>query len=78
MELIRLLLEYGADPNDSGWCNCPVLVAAILGGWFNVVKLLLHKGADPKHPDEWGRTPLFLARKKGDEDTVNLLLEYGG
>lgn len=78
MELIRLLLEYGADPNDSGWCNRPVLVAAILDECFNVVKLLLHKGADPKHPDERGRTPLFLARKKGDEDTVNLLLEHGG
>jgi ankyrin repeat protein len=42
-----------------------------------MVELLLEKGADLESKDYFGWTPLLLAREKGHEAVVKLLLEKG-
>jgi ankyrin repeat protein len=68
-DIIRLLLEYGADPNianDNG--NTPLHMAALSkypneGGWC--VEALLKAKADPNRKNNEGKTPLDLARENG-------------
>ena len=42
-----------------------------------IVKLLLEKGADVNAADQFGRTPLYQATKRGHIDIIKLLLEKG-
>lgn len=81
-EMVRLLLEHGADPNirdDLGtFLDCtPLFFAGV-----NCARILLKHGADAAARDELGQTALFyLAWKPDDraEETarVRLLLEHG-
>ena len=61
IEVARLLIEAGADP-DLGEANGirPLLMAA-LNNRQEIALALLAAGADPNADDFWGRTPLFAA-----------------
>ena len=73
-QLVKLLLEYGADPNDGGYKNPPLNE---LVGYANLfyddgginpalmerTQLLLDYGADPTLSDESGATALDRAEK---------------
>ncbi|KAJ7114796.1 hypothetical protein C8R44DRAFT_629654, partial [Mycena epipterygia] len=52
-DIIKLLLENGADPDMPTENNCStygtVLKAAVYNGNLDVVKLLLDSGADPNN-----------------------------
>lgn len=56
----------------TGWT---LLFRAVCNGNFNVVELLLTKGADPNVQNIYGETPLHQAVDNGKHNIINLLLE---
>ena len=56
------------------WDDTPLL-PAIHGGYYEVVKALLEKGADMYAKDEWFDTPLQAAVSRGQVKIVELLLK---
>jgi hypothetical protein len=77
VEVVRLLLERGANGNTQdtdGWT--PLYVAARFGH-IEVVRLLLERGANGNTQNEDGWTPLHGAAYSGHIEVVRLLLERG-
>ena len=88
IEIIKLLLKYGADPDTNiyDWGRTtPIL--ELLGNIYvsadpediEIIKLLLEHGADPNAGNEHGETPIIKAARinNGSEGIIKLLLEYG-
>lgn len=61
LEMVRLLLDYHADPNLKNARGGTPLHTAARGGSKDVVDLLLERGANPNAIDEFGMTPLHEA-----------------
>ncbi len=77
LEMTRVLLEHGGDPqlaNDMG--QIPLAGAAFKGNTA-MAKLLLEHGADvnARMPD--GKTPLMFAAMFNRLEIIDLFLEYG-
>ena len=75
IELVRLLLAAGADPNGDGSGNTPLYSAARQGA-AEMVGVLLEAGADPNPPTR-GTSPLAAAIRSGHTDVVRLLEAAG-
>lgn len=61
VEVVRLLLKHGADPNvKDNWQFTPLMEAAIKGK-VEVCIVLLQNGADTASVNSEGKTPLELA-----------------
>jgi RNA polymerase sigma factor (sigma-70 family) len=76
-ELVRLLLDYGADINICTSADEMPLHGAIAAHHLSMVTLLLDCGADINASLAHGQTPLRLAIIKGYADIVELLLARG-
>ncbi|HEU4964186.1 MAG TPA: ankyrin repeat domain-containing protein [Bacilli bacterium] len=89
-EEVKLLLDYGADPNLSQDNIAPPLHAAAGSDGTEIVRLLLDAGADidyafpdglpfadEEYGDYQGYTALLFAVEGGNTATVKLLLERG-
>ena len=77
IEIVRLLLEHGADPNKPEHGLAPFggsLYDSAQNGHFDVVKLLLENGGNPNQDVESSGCPLSAAT---DDRTRQLLREYG-
>lgn len=77
VEMIKNLLDQGADP-----CSCDArsrtsLHFAACKGEIAIAQLLLEHGADPNLQDVLGNTPLHLAACTNNTSMVTLLLKYG-
>lgn len=72
-ELIRMLLEFDADPNVTQAGGWTPLHQAAAHGREATVKLLIENGASLTIKSEDGRTPLEMARAKGHEGLEGLL-----
>lgn len=80
VEFLRLLLEVGEDANarDHRHKNQTLLMAAVLEGFTEAVKLLLDFKASVDRTNDDGDTALVLACRTGQNaDIVEILLQYG-
>lgn len=75
VELVRMLLDAGADPNLRGNGQRPLPLAA-QRGHARIIQLLLRAGADPDLPGSDGNTPLFIAAQLNRVDVLRALLPY--
>jgi len=82
LEVVRLLLELGANPNEPEPGIAPrggALHAAISGKHYDIVKLLLEHGADPNGEVESSGNCLSMAKWSGaPKDIIDLIASYGG
>ena len=81
IEVVKLLLEHGADPNligttrDFDGRTCLSIASSNLK--LDIALLLLKKGANPNLHDFNGVTPLLQATASNRIDTMRLLLSHG-
>ncbi|HUG62172.1 MAG TPA: ankyrin repeat domain-containing protein [Methylomirabilota bacterium] len=90
LELVRLLLSYGADPKVLS-SDMETMVAAAAGLGFihgyhtgrpeeerlEVVKLLVELGGDVNQADDYGITPLMVAGNMGHTAVIQYLVDQG-
>jgi len=90
VELAKLLMSHGADPNILSKDRETTLMAASGTGFINgyhrqrtpaerleLVKLLVEKGQDVNAADNYGITPLMVAANLGDLEVVKYLVSKG-
>lgn len=90
LQLVKLLLAHGADPQIVSSDRETALMAACGTGFINgyhrqkppaerleVVKLLIDLGGDVNAADSYGITPLMVAANLGDIGVVRYLIEKG-
>lgn len=76
-DIVRLLLEHGADPNIRDTVGLSPLHWLSRWGRVDIVRLLLDAGADVNIGGINGNTPLHFACWKGRAAIARLLLEHG-
>ncbi|KAM3488139.1 hypothetical protein MY3957_008582 [Beauveria namnaoensis] len=74
IDLVRLILERGADPNTWGQRGETSLHIASRNGHARVVRQLLVSGANPNLVDSSGLTSLHIATENGLDPVVRVLL----
>jgi ankyrin repeat protein len=74
---LRLLLDWGADPDTEGGKFGVPINAAIAEGHGSLVKTLLDKGVNHTLKDLAERTPLYTAAKNGNHIAIRWLIEAG-
>ncbi|XP_042369553.1 ankyrin repeat and LEM domain-containing protein 1 [Plectropomus leopardus] len=72
---LKILLQYGADPNVRSEGLTPLHIAALWGCYQNL-KLLLMNGGNPSIKDNEGNTPGQLAEQQENRKCAQLLQEY--
>ena len=81
MDIVQLLLDYGADPNLPEEQIAPrgkALYQAVYHGHYDIAKLLLERGAFPNPPVESSGDALWLTREfRPDKRMEELLLSFG-
>jgi ankyrin repeat protein len=80
LEIVKLLLDRGADPNLPEEGIAPrghALYSAVYNGHYEVAKFLLEKGAYPSPPVESSADALSIAIRNSDERMIDLLCSYG-
>lgn len=75
--IIKLLLDHGAEVNHSTVTNSTPLRAACFDGRLDVVKFLLDRGADLSIANKFKNTCLMIASYKGHINVVEALLQKG-
>ncbi|NOZ00145.1 MAG: ankyrin repeat domain-containing protein [Chloroflexi bacterium] len=73
LEIARLLIEHGADPNVPQRGGLTPLHISAQSGQVAMLKLLLFNGADLKVKNSDGKTPLDLAIAAENEEAIDLL-----
>lgn len=78
-ELIKLLVSYGADPDEiDGFNKWPPIFYAIQEGHATTVQVLLELGADVFMKDQQNLSQVFYALWEGHLSVLNVLLSYAG
>lgn len=76
LEFCQLLLSHGANPNNAGFGD-PIMGIAAGNGDFEIVKLLIEKGADVDAVSELGWTALHKAAENDRREVQTYLLDRG-
>ncbi|QDT54235.1 Ankyrin repeats (3 copies) [Caulifigura coniformis] len=80
LDIVRLLLERGADPNLPEEGIAPdghALYSAAANGHHEIARLLLEHGANPNQAVESSADALARAVSNGDQAMIDLLCSYG-
>jgi ankyrin repeat protein len=90
LELVKLLLEHGADPSiisrDGETMVSAAAGLAFIHGYhrgkspeerLQVVKLFVERGNDVNQPDDYGITPLMAAGNFGNVPIIQYLIDVG-
>jgi uncharacterized protein len=77
LDIVRILLEHGADPNCRSDVYATAIHAAVGESCTDIVRLLLEYGARINELGDDGMTPLWAACMWRDPEMVKLLLEHG-
>jgi ankyrin repeat protein len=77
LELVKFLVENGADVNAKYKDNNTALLLACKKSHFDIVKYLVENGAAVNANDSRSSTPLILASKNGNFEIVKFLVENG-
>jgi ankyrin repeat protein len=80
LDVVKLLLERGADPNLPEEGIAPhghALYAAVYNGHHEIARLLLDHGACPSPPVESSADALSIAIRNSDAKMIELLCSYG-
>ncbi|KAK2760513.1 ankyrin repeat domain-containing protein 17 [Colletotrichum kahawae] len=77
VEMVRNLLDAGADVDGSVWDKQVPLVVAARACHVEVVELLLERGANPSSSEYMLGYPLMAAAAGGSLAIVRALLDYG-
>lgn len=76
LDIVQLLLDGGADPNQTDLGLCTPLHWACMNGDLAMTKLLLSYGANPNALDLAASTPLHEAVRKNRLGITKLLLSF--
>jgi ankyrin repeat protein len=74
LDLVDILLARGADPRASDIRGITALLVAADVEQPEIVKRLLARGASPNAANKDGQTPLSLARERGNNTLIDLLM----
>ena len=77
VELVRMLLEHGAEVNAWTKARSILLLMAAESGIVEVVQVLIKQGANVDVEDEEEETLLHRAARTGSVELVRMLLEHG-
>ena len=80
LDVVRSLLEAGADPNEPEERNAPhgrALYSAVYNRHYEVAKLLLEHGANPNQEVESSADAPSIAIMNSDTRMIQLLASYG-
>ena len=78
VEVVRVLLEHGADVTAQNEDNLTPLHRASRSGREEIVRVLLEHGADGAARDKKRMTPLHWASARGHVEVAHILLERSG
>jgi ankyrin repeat protein len=76
LELVELLIQYGADCNGSHKGLTPLHLACIKN-YKTIAQILIAQGADLNGVDGYGQTPLHKAVQRNHQELVSALLRAG-
>ena len=76
-DVVRLLIDHGANIESQDKNGYTALHVAVLAGKTDLVALLLTADAHVDSRSKRGATPLQLAAERGSVDSSSLLLQYG-
>jgi ankyrin repeat protein len=74
---VQFLLEKGVNLNVRGIKGDTPLIISIKNGFHQISEKLIISGANTCKPDINGKTPLYWAVDKRNQQIINLLLDYG-
>jgi ankyrin repeat protein len=80
LDIVRLLLEHGADPNLPEEGIAPhghALYAAVYNSSYEIARVLLEHGAYPNPPVESSADAVWIAIRRNDIRMLELLASYG-
>ena len=76
LDIVKLLLQKGADPNIQNNDGNTPLIEACYGNFPNIVELLLEKGADPNIQDNNGNPAYKIAFQKNHYNIFTILSNH--
>lgn len=75
-QVVKVLLEFGADHRLTSFERTTAIHAAAMEGHANIVEILLNVGADPNTVDSKGWSTMHNAIQGGHIDVVRVLLNH--